>query len=166
MESMGKHICILFVIKQLSLSSWVFPALHNNCCKVSWPGVAGGSVPSSFCSEECPAGMARKYQVRLNLVGPQEKEGFLDPIACSQEGEGCCWNCRPCGEFQVGKSGFENIGQDSWEWLSFLVFWGGSVLEMSWSGITITIDWTAHWFLPTGHWYSQRYWAPWTTQCV
>ena len=103
MGSMGKHICILFVIKQLSLSSWVFSALHNNCCKVSWPGVAGGSVPSSFCSEECPAGMARKYQVRLNLVGPGEKEGFLDPIACSQEGEGCCWNCRPCGEFQVGK---------------------------------------------------------------
>ena len=36
-------------------------------------------MPSSFCSEECPAGMARKYQVRLNLVGPGEK-GFLTQL--------------------------------------------------------------------------------------
>ena len=35
-----------------------------NQAQVSWPGVEAGSMPGSYCSEECPPGMARKYQVR------------------------------------------------------------------------------------------------------
>ena len=38
-----------------------------------------GTIPASYCSAECPSGFAKKYQ----------------------EGEGCCWNCRACGEFQI-----------------------------------------------------------------
>ena len=44
---------------------------------VAWPW--GAQVPRSVCSARCGPGVARRYH----------------------EGEGCCWTCAACGEFEV-----------------------------------------------------------------
>ena len=58
--------------------------LHNliQILELMFPGTgpaSSGEIPTSLCSQECPAGKAKKYH----------------------EGESCCWDCFVCAEFQV-----------------------------------------------------------------
>ena len=116
---MVKHRCLGLGWRQV----WCLAPSAVRSALPAWPGstrcgvwcLVFGHIWSydAWCTEECPAGIARKYQLLGHMImhGFNEMTGSDDMIIFEnmmiwwlvnfQEGEGCCWNCRPCGEFQV-----------------------------------------------------------------